>query len=103
MITTTIITILILERVEGNARIEEYISSLCLLSVCLLFSVFCSLFPVNQSISTVICSSQLYSEGGGGRASQPRSKRVARVANSIRGVAPENHAHASYILYVGDE
>ncbi len=40
-----------------------------------LFSVFCSLFSVNQSISTVVCSSQLYSEGGG--ASQPRSKQVS--------------------------
>ena len=30
----------------------------------LLFLVFCSLFSVNQSISTVVCSSQLYSEGG---------------------------------------
>ena len=48
---------------------------LCLVSVRLLFSVFCSLFSVNQSISTVVCSSQLYSEGGG--ASQPRSKQVS--------------------------
>ena len=58
----------------------------------LLFLVFCSLFSVNQSISTVVCSSQLYSEGGG--ASQPRSKQVSED-NSLRG----NHV---YTYYVGE-
>ena len=65
---------------------------LCLVSVCLLFLVFCSFFSFGQSISTVVCSSQLYSEGGW--ASQPRSKQV-REDNSLRG----NHV---YTYYVGE-
>ena len=58
----------------------------------LLFLVFCSLFSVNQSVSTVVCSSQLFSEGGG--ASQPRSKQASED-NSLRG----NHV---YTYYVGE-
>ena len=63
---------------------------LCLVPVRLLFLVFCSLFSVNQSISTVVCSSQLYSEGGG--ASQPRSKQVSED-NSLRG----SHVYTYYV------
>ena len=49
-----------------------------------LFSVFCSLFSANQSISTVVCSSQLYIEDGG--ATQPRSKHV-NVSEDARIIA----------------
>ena len=51
---------------------------LCLAPVRLLFSALCSLLSVNQSISTVICSSQLYSKGGGGLRS-PEASMLARI------------------------
>ena len=57
----------------------------------LLFLVFCSLFSVNQSISTVVCSSQLFSEGGG--ASQPRSKQASVMFSVACAVSPFTSTH----------